>query len=92
MELTVNIIKSIASLFSVDELQTKIRELTLQLLENPDQIVSASTGAGASYSKQINATPAELIELFSLALEYKQTGAISAGGNNIMQSITFFTF
>lgn len=89
MELTVNIIKSVANLFTVDELQQNLKQATLAMLENPDQIVSASTGSGASYTKQLNMKPSELVELLSACLEYKQTGGFSAGGSNIMHSVTF---
>lgn len=65
-----------------------MQRATLALLENPDSIVSASTGSGASYSKQINMTAQDMVELFSYALEYKQTGSISSGGSNIMRSQT----
>lgn len=90
MELTLNLIKSVANLFSIDELQQNLQRATLAMLENPDQIVSASTGAGASYTKQLNMKPSELVELLSACLEYKQSGTISAGGSNIMQSVTYF--
>lgn len=88
MELTLNLIKSVANLFSIEELQTQLQKATLAMLENPDSIISASTGSGASYSKSINMKPAELVELLSACLEFKQSGTISAGGN-IMPSVTF---
>lgn len=76
-------------MYSVEELQQNLQRATLALLENPDSIVSASTGSGASYSKQINMTAQDMVELFSYALEYKQTGSISTGGSNIMPAVTF---
>ena len=88
MELTFNLIKSVANLFSIEELQTQLQKATLAMLENPDSIISASTGSGASYSKSINMKPAELVELLSACLEFKQSGTISTSGNNIMPTIS----
>lgn len=76
-------------MYSLEEIQQNLQRATLALLENPDSIVSASTGSGASYSKQINMTAQDMVELFSYALEYKQTGSISTGGSNIMPAVTF---
>lgn len=89
MELTLNLIKSVANLFTLSELHQELKNATLAMLQNPDSIISASTGAGASYAKTINMKPAELVELLSACLEYKQSGTISAGGNNTMQTVTF---
>ena len=89
MELTINVVKSVANLFTIDELQQNLQRATLAMLENPDSIISASTGSGASYTKSINLRPSELVELLSACLEYKQTGSLSAGGSNIMPTVTF---
>lgn len=93
MDLNITTISAVANIFTVDELQQNLKEATLKMLESPDAIISASTGAGASYTKQLNMTAQELVELLTYALEYKQTGTIaSSGGNNIMPTITFFPF
>ena len=89
MNISLPVIKSISNMYSVEELQQNLQRATLALLENPDSIVSASTGSWASYSKQINMTAQDMVELFSYALEYKQTGSISTGGSNIMPAVTF---
>lgn len=90
MDLSIITIKAVANLFTLSELHQELKNATLAMLQNPDAIVSASTGAGASYTKQLNMTATELVELLSLALEYKQTGSITNGsGSNIMTSQTF---
>lgn len=89
MNISLPVIKSISNMYSVEELQQNLQRATLAMLENPDSIISASTGSGASYSKSINMKPAELVELLSACLEYKQTGSLSAGGSNIMPTVTF---
>ena len=81
MNITPALIKAICTIYSTDEIKSKIAEFTTALLENPDVIISASSGTGQSYSKQIVATPDKLIELFSYALEYAETGTISGGGS-----------
>lgn len=90
MDLSHTTISAVANIFSIEELQMNLKEATLKMIENPDQIVSASTGAGASYTKQLNMNAQELVELLSYALEYKQTGSISNGGHNIMSTVTYF--
>lgn len=87
MEITYVTIKAVAELFSEEELRHNLADAVTQMLENPDQIVSASTGAGASYTKQLNMNAQELVELLSLCIEYKTSGTIS-GGNNIMNTRT----
>lgn len=81
MNITLPLIKAICTLYTPEEIKSKIAEFTAALLENPDVIISASSGTGQSYSKQIVATPDKLIELFSYALEYAETGSISGGGS-----------
>ena len=92
MDLNITTISAVANIFTVDELQKNLKEATFKMLENPDAIVSASTGSGASYTKQLNMTAQELVELLTYALEYKQYGSISTGGSNIMRAVTYFPF
>lgn len=88
MDLNINVVKAVADLYTIEELQTQLQKATISMLENPDAIVSASTGSGASYSKVINMRAQDLVELFSYALEYKRTGTLSAGGHNIMPTVS----
>ena len=48
----------------------------LEKMSDPDMITSANAGGGASYSRQERIKIQELLELYQLALEYKQTGRI----------------
>lgn len=82
MKLTTTLIASVANTYTLEELQQRHADAVAAMLDNPDSIVSASTGAGASYTRQINARPAELVELYAAALAHKQglppsTGAAS---------------
>ena len=92
MEITESVVKGISALYTVAELQTELQKAVKEMLENPERVVSASTGSGASYTKDLMLSPQELVELLTYALEYKRTGVISNGGNNIMDTITFFPF
>lgn len=92
MEITESVVKGISALYTITELQQKLQEAVKELLENPERVVSASTGSGSSYTKELMMSPQELVELLTYALEYKRTGAISNGGSNIMDTITFFPF
>jgi hypothetical protein len=89
MNLSIQIIKAVAQMYSIEELQTELQNAVKSMLENPERIVSASTGAGASYTKALNITAQELVELLSMALEFKQSnGVISNGGSNIMNFVS----
>lgn len=82
MNISLPLVKAIATIYTEEELNAKIKEFALAMIENPDVIITATSGTGQSYTKQIVATPDKLIELFTYALEYKQTGVISAGGSS----------
>lgn len=51
MNITPALIKAICSLYTTEEIKEKIAEFTTALLNNPDVIISASSGTGQSYSK-----------------------------------------
>lgn len=80
--LSEEVVIAVANLYSIEELQEELKSATLNLLSNPDRIISASTGAGASYTKALNMSPKDLVELLSYALKYKQYGEITTGGSN----------
>lgn len=90
MIISTPIIKAVAATYdTVDALQQDLANAVQDMMANPDAIVSASTGAGASYSKQISMTAAERVELLSYALDYKQYGYVSTDGDNIHYSFTW---
>lgn len=87
MEITEAIITAVAEALSIEELKERHTDAVLKMLSNPAQIVSASTGSGASYSKQIQMTAQELVELLTYAINYKMYGVISNSGSNIMDIV-----
>lgn len=87
MELSQAIIKGVADALTLDELKERHTDAVLQMLANPAAIVSASTGAGASYTKSIQMTAAELVELLTYAINYKQYGIISSDGSQILDLV-----
>ena len=93
MKLTFTIIEAVADSFpSVESLQAARDAAVQAMLQNPDQIVTAATGAGASYTKRINATPAELVELYSMALRYKQGLPLESGQTQVNNVMVFWPF
>ena len=74
MVITKSLIVSIAQMYTVEQLQAKIVELIKDVETNGSSIISASTGAGASYTRRIEASRLELLELYQAALEYKLNG------------------
>ncbi len=82
MIITENLVKTIANMYTVEQLTMKITEMVSDLENNGSTIISASTGAGASYTRRIEASREDLISLYSAALDYKngieaKTGFIS---------------
>ena len=87
MELSEAVIKGVAEALTFEELKERHTEAVLQMLANPAAIVSASTGAGASYTKAIQMTASELVELLTYAINYKQHGIISSDGSQILDLV-----
>lgn len=81
MTITRALIIATATKYTVEQLQQKIEDILTDLEGNGTVITSASTGAGASYSRQIEASRTDMIELYRAALDYKtgqdpETGAV----------------
>ena len=87
MNLSETVIKAVANLYSLEQLEQELATAVKEMIENPERIISASTGAGASYTKALNMTSQELVELFTFAIEYKKNGFIG-GGSNIMSFVS----
>lgn len=68
---TVNV-RSTASLYSIPELQEKIRALHEKLVD-PDMITSANT-AGTSYTRVQRVQIEDLIALYQAAIDFKENG------------------
>lgn len=92
MTITHEIITSVASLYTLSELREELKNAVTNLLQNPDRIISASTGAGASYTKALNISSQEYVELLSYALQFKETGEISTGGSNQWHVAVYYPF
>lgn len=71
MTITKDIIKSVADIYTVDQLREKIITIIHDMETNGSTIVSASTGAGASYTRRIEASREDLLALYQAALNFK---------------------
>ena len=87
MNLSENVIKAVANIYSVEELETELQKAVIEMLVNPEKIISASTGSGASYTKTVSMSASDLVELLTLALEYKKNGFVTSG-NNVFRVIS----
>lgn len=87
MNLNEQVIKAVANIYSVVELETELQKAVIEMLANPEKIISASTGSGASYTKTVSMSASDLVELLGYALEYKKNGFVSSG-NNVFQVIS----
>ena len=87
MNLNEQVIKAVANIYSVEELETELQKAVIEMLANPEKIISASTGSGASYTKTVSMSASDLVELLTLALEYKKNGFV-ASGNNVFRVIS----
>lgn len=81
-------IRATAAQFSAIDLQSKIAAL-LEKLNDPDMITAANAGGGASYSRAERVKILDLLSLYQLALEFKQTGKIGCQ-EDLAQFITPF--
>ena len=68
-------VRATAAALSAVDLQNKIADLLMKL-NDPDMITSANAGGGASYTRTERVKIMDLLELYQLALEFKQTGRI----------------
>lgn len=87
MNLNEQVIKAVANIYSVEELETELQKAVIEMLANPEKIISASTGSGASYTKTVSMSASDLVELLNLALEYKKNGFVTSG-NNVFRVIS----
>lgn len=87
MNLSENVIKAVANIYSVEELETELQKAVIEMLANPEKIISASTGSGASYTKTVSMSASDLVELLTLALDYKKNGFVTSG-NNVFRVIS----
>jgi formate-dependent phosphoribosylglycinamide formyltransferase (GAR transformylase) len=63
-------IKAMAENYTVAQLKDKLRE-ALAKLESGSVITQANSGSGTGYTRTIIMNPAEAVELYQMALDYK---------------------
>lgn len=87
MIITEPLLKALTITFTIEELRAKVIEYTTQLAtQGGDTIISATTGSGEGYTKQITARLDELVVLFSSALDYAENGGqMSTGSGCVME-------
>lgn len=76
MNITDATIRAYAENYTLQQLQAKLRE-AMELLATGGVITQAATGGGTSYTRQITMSPAEAVELYQAAIEYKTCGGVS---------------
>ena len=87
MNLNEQVIKAVANIYSVEELESELQKAVIEMLANPEKIISASTGSGASYTKTVSMSASDLVELLTSALEFKKNGFVTSG-NNVFRVIS----
>lgn len=70
MNITDATIRAYAENYTLRQLQAKLRE-AMELLATGGVITQAATGGGTSYTRQIIMSPAEAVELYQAAIDYK---------------------
>lgn len=70
MNITDATIRAYAENYTLQQLQAKLRE-AMELLATGGVITQAATGGGTSYTRQITMSPAEAVELYQAAIDYK---------------------
>lgn len=72
MAVNMTVARSLARLKTEEELQALVAEAQAAVVANKGNIVSASTGGGASYSRQGMQAAEDMLELYEAALALKQ--------------------
>lgn len=88
MTITKDLIRSVSDIYTIDQLREKIIGLIQDLENNGSTITSASTGAGASYTRKIEASREDLLALYQAALNFKLGIPAKTGEVN---SVTFYS-
>lgn len=70
MIITSTIIRSFAASYTLPELREKLTHAQEELTKG-STITSVTSGAGTGYSRTITLPPAEAVELFQRAIDYK---------------------
>lgn len=76
MNITDAQIRAYAENYTLPQLRDKLRE-AMELLATGGVITQAATGGGTSYTRQITMSPADAVELYQAAIEYKTGGGVS---------------
>lgn len=69
-------IRAYAENYTLAELKDKLRE-AMQKLDTGGVITQAASGGGTSYTRQITMSPADAVELYQAAIDYKTGRGIS---------------
>lgn len=63
-------IRAYAENYTLPQLKDKLRE-AMEKLDTGGVITQAASGGGTSYTRQITMSPAEAVELYQAAIDYK---------------------
>lgn len=85
MQITETIIRALSSL-PLEQVQANFDRCLQAFIANPDKIISATDGAGQSYSKSLSGTAQEMVELWQEVLDYKN-GIDSPGDTQIFNNL-----
>ncbi len=69
-------IRAYAENYTLPQLKDKLRE-AMQKLDTGGVITQAASGGGTSYTRQITMSPADAVELYQAAIDYKTGRGIS---------------
>lgn len=76
MNITDAQIRAFAENYTLPQLKDKLRE-AMQKLDTGGVITHATSGGGTSYTRQIIMSPADAVELYQAAIDYKTGRGIS---------------
>ena len=76
MNITDAQIRAYAENYTLPQLKDKLRE-AMQKLDTGGVITQAASGGGTSYTRQITMSPADAVELYQAAIDYKTGRGIS---------------
>ncbi len=75
MNITETTVRSYAAMYTAVELREMLKDAHAKL--NTGTLITQVTGPGTSYGRTVTMTPIEAVELYTLAIEYKEGRSVN---------------
>lgn len=87
LKISGSVVKQLVNLYEVSELEEMLKTAMAAVLAGEQRITSTSSGTGVSVSLTDGLSPAELVELLTLALDFADGKPLAAPGAAVVKTI-----